>query len=61
MDKCAKELENLELYVQKLEDYLIPYEWEEYKVVILPPSFPYGGIFRKLNVFFLLYIKKKSS
>lgn len=44
IDAYVKELEDLELYVTKLENYLTPYIWGEYNIVILPPSFPFGGM-----------------
>lgn len=34
----------MEQYLIELENYTVPYEWGEYKIVILPPSFPYGGM-----------------
>ena len=36
----ANELSDLELYLTTVENYLINYTWQEYKLVILPPSFP---------------------
>ncbi|KAL4472941.1 hypothetical protein ABPG72_020635 [Tetrahymena utriculariae] len=44
VDKYAKELEDMEVQLKTLEEIITPYEWEEYKVVVLPPSFPYGGM-----------------
>ena len=44
LDFCAKELEDLEKFVQTIEAYLFEYIWGPYNVVILPPSFPYGGM-----------------
>lgn len=34
-----------------MEEYLTPYAWKEYKIVILPPSFPYGGMENPLLTF----------
>ena len=34
-----------------MEDFLYPYEWGDYKVVILPPAFPLGGMENPLLTF----------
>jgi len=44
LDRCAKELEDLEKFIQTIENYLFEYGWGPYNVVVLPPSFPYGGM-----------------
>ncbi|KAL4441948.1 hypothetical protein ABPG74_003699 [Tetrahymena malaccensis] len=44
IEKYAKELEDMEVQLKTLEEIITPYEWEEYKVVVLPASFPYGGM-----------------
>ena len=44
IDKAALEFEDIDNYIQITESYLFPYEWEEYNLLILPPSFPYGGM-----------------
>ena len=51
MDKAAKELEDLEKYLDEAEAYLTPYIWDEYNIVILPPSFPFGGLANPLLTF----------
>ena len=51
---AARELANLEEYLNTVEEYLnLPYVWDEYNIVIMPPSFPMGGInkFNKKNKF----------
>lgn len=47
----ANELGDLELYLTTLETYTTPYEWGLYKVVIMPPSFPFGGMENPLVTF----------
>ncbi|KRX08812.1 Armadillo-type fold [Pseudocohnilembus persalinus] len=44
IDECEVELENMENYLIELENYITDYSWGEYKIVVLPPSFPYGGM-----------------
>lgn len=34
-----------------LADYIGPYEWGDYKIVIMPPSFPLGGMEHPLLTF----------
>ncbi|KAL4441949.1 hypothetical protein ABPG74_003700 [Tetrahymena malaccensis] len=51
IDKCVKELEDMEVQLKALEDFITPYDWKEYKVVVLPPSFPYGGMENPLLTF----------
>ncbi|KAL4509919.1 hypothetical protein ABPG72_010112 [Tetrahymena utriculariae] len=47
----ANELSDLDLYLQTLENYTIPYIWGNYQIVILPPSFPFGGMENPLVTF----------
>lgn len=42
--KAAKELEDTEKMVQAAERLYGLYRWEQYDVLILPPSFPFGGM-----------------
>lgn len=51
MDKVFKELEDVETWLTTAEDYLIPYEWGIYNIIILPPSFPMGGMENPLLTF----------
>lgn len=51
IDKYAEELSDLELYLDTLENYTIPYVWGSYKIVIMPPSFPFGGMENPLVTF----------
>jgi len=51
IDKIKAELANLENAVIKAEEYFTPYIWGVYKVLILPPSFPFGGMENPLLTF----------
>lgn len=51
IDRCANELSDLELFLTTVENYTIPYVWGIYNIVILPPSFPYGGMENPLLTF----------
>ena len=44
IDKAVAEFEDIDNYIQTAESYLFQYEWGEYNLLILPPSFPYGGM-----------------
>ena len=51
MDAAASELSGLEDLLSKVENYLVTYEWQEYNILILPPSFPFGGMENPLLTF----------
>jgi len=51
IDVCAQELAPLEDAVKAAESYITPYDWGVYKVLMLPPSFPYGGMENPLLTF----------
>ncbi|MFT3997227.1 MAG: M1 family metallopeptidase [Asticcacaulis sp.] len=42
--RAAAELEDLEKFVTAAEKLYGPYRWGRYDVLILPPSFPFGGM-----------------
>lgn len=42
--KAAKEFEDTETMIQTAEKLYGPYRWERYDILVLPPSFPYGGM-----------------
>ena len=44
IDLAAYEFEDTENFIQLAEAYTIPYEWGEYNLLILPSSFPFGGM-----------------
>lgn len=51
LDFYVKELSDLETYLNKAEAWLTPYIWGTYTVLVLPPSFPYGGMENPLLTF----------
>lgn len=51
LDLYVKELEDLETYLTKTEEWLTPYIWGTYTVLVLPASFPYGGMENPLLTF----------
>ena len=44
VDKAAYEFNETDSFIQIAESYVSPYEWGEYNLLILPPSFPFGGM-----------------
>ncbi len=44
LPKAAKELEDTEKMVAATEKLYGPYAWGRYDILVLPPSFPYGGM-----------------
>ncbi|MEJ7608863.1 MAG: M1 family metallopeptidase, partial [Bryobacteraceae bacterium] len=42
--KAARELEDIEKMMQAAEKLYGQYRWEQYNVLVLPPSFPFGGM-----------------
>ncbi|KAL4781923.1 leukotriene A-4 hydrolase [Aspergillus varians] len=45
LQECRWELEaDTERFINTIEEIIYPYAWGEYNVLILPPSFPYGGM-----------------
>ena len=44
LEKSAKELEDIDIYLDAIEGIITPYLWGHYGVVIMPPSFPIGGM-----------------
>lgn len=51
IDFVANELETLETLLDEAETYLTPYIWGNYTIVVLPPSFPFGGMENPLLTF----------
>jgi len=41
---CAKEFEDTEKMIEIAESLLGPYRWGRYDMIVLPPSFPFGGM-----------------
>jgi len=44
VDSAAAEFEDTEKMLQAAEDLFGPYRWDRYDVLVLPPSFPFGGM-----------------
>lgn len=44
LDACANELQDTEKMLEAAERLYGPYKWERYDVIVLPPSFPFGGM-----------------
>lgn len=44
VDKAAWEFADLEKMISGAEALYGPYQWERYDVLVLPPSFPFGGM-----------------
>ncbi len=44
VDKAASEFEDMERMLLVAEDLYGPYLWDQYDVIVLPPSFPFGGM-----------------
>lgn len=51
MPKCANELADMGQYLNLTEEYLTPYIWGNYSILVLPPSFPMGGMENPLLTF----------
>ena len=43
-DQAVYEFESCETYLKKAEEYLTPYRWGVYNLLVLPFAFPYGGM-----------------
>ena len=44
VDSAASEFSETEHMLQKAEELCGPYVWGVYDILVLPPSFPYGGM-----------------
>ncbi len=44
IDKAAKEFSDLPNMIQTAENLYGPYRWGQYDILVLPPSFPFGGM-----------------
>lgn len=45
LEACKWEFEeSTERYIQTIETLVYPYQWDTYNLLVLPPSFPYGGM-----------------
>ncbi len=44
VEAAAWEFAGIEAMIAKAEELFGPYEWDRYDMLVLPPSFPYGGM-----------------
>lgn len=44
IEKAAYEFEDTEKMLEAAEKLYGPYAWEQYDIIVLPPSFPFGGM-----------------
>ena len=44
VDAAAHEFEQVEDMIVAAEELFGPYEWDRYDILVMPPSFPYGGM-----------------
>jgi len=44
LDAAAREFEDTESMIQAVESLYGPYRWGRYDILVLPPSFPFGGM-----------------
>lgn len=44
LSSCAAELEDMGKMVDIAEELYGPYQWDRFDVIVLPPSFPFGGM-----------------
>jgi leukotriene-A4 hydrolase len=45
LDSCQHEFEaDTENFIKTAESIVFPYDWKTFNVLVLPPSFPYGGM-----------------
>ncbi len=44
LDQCAKEFEDLPKMIKSAEELYGAYAWGRYDILVLPPSFPFGGM-----------------
>ena len=51
MEKVATELEDMGMLLDRVEEYMGPYIWGNYTIIVLPPSFPMGGMENPLLTF----------
>ncbi|PJF16672.1 Leukotriene A-4 hydrolase/aminopeptidase [Paramicrosporidium saccamoebae] len=44
LEAAAEEFSETEAFIETAESLVGPYVWERYDILVLPPSFPYGGM-----------------
>jgi leukotriene-A4 hydrolase len=53
VDEAAEEYSDTERFLKTAEDICGPYLWQQYDLLVMPPSFPFGGEFLLQFVEFL--------
>jgi leukotriene-A4 hydrolase len=56
LEKAKFEFSETEDFLKAAESFLIPYQFKNYDLLLLPPSFPYGGMENTFEIFFKLTI-----
>lgn len=51
IEQCVEELSGLQDSLDTAQSFLTDYEWGNYTIIILPPSFPFGGMENPLLTF----------
>jgi aminopeptidase N len=51
IDAAAREFEDTEAMIRAVEELYGPYRWGQYDLLVLPPSFPFGGMENPLLTF----------
>ncbi|PJF16674.1 Leukotriene A(4) hydrolase [Paramicrosporidium saccamoebae] len=51
LEAAAEEFSETETFIKTAESLVGPYVWQRYDILVLPPSFPYGG--------FTMYLERK--
>ena len=44
IEEASEEFNETEKFLKYAEEYIGPYEWKQYNILVLPPSFPFGGM-----------------
>ena len=52
VEAAAWEFEGIEAMIRTAEGLFGPYDWDRYDMIVLPPSFPYGGMANPRVTFF---------
>ena len=47
VDACAEEFAEIDKQLDAAVELMGEYVWKQYDVLVLPPSFPYGGILQR--------------
>lgn len=60
MEGAAWEFADTERFIKAGEDLFGPYVWGRYDLLVLPPSFPYGGMVRLASLGLRVLLKQTS-